>query len=61
MVALDERRFDTSLCGKQIRVITSAGRRVDVIVAGSTKAIIKCGAVIDFSQRVEQHALSLVI
>ena len=37
VVALDERRFDTSLCGKQIRVVTSAGRRVDVIVAGSTK------------------------
>ncbi|KAH7182457.1 uncharacterized protein B0J16DRAFT_321236 [Fusarium flagelliforme] len=37
VVALDERRFDTSLCGKQIRVTTTAGRTVDVIVAGSTK------------------------
>lgn len=37
VVALDERRFDTSLCGKKIRVTTTAGRNVDVIVADLTK------------------------
>ncbi|CAG7562684.1 unnamed protein product [Fusarium equiseti] len=37
VVALDEHRFDTSPCGKQIRVTTSQGRKVDVTVAGSTK------------------------
>ncbi|KAJ4114799.1 hypothetical protein NW768_011353 [Fusarium equiseti] len=37
VVALDERRFNTSLCGKKIRVTSSEGRTVEVIVAGLTK------------------------